>query len=79
MPGAEGNKMKDPGTDFPPTQLLNEIEVAELLSVSRKTLQAWRWRRTGPSFLKLGGAIRYRLEDIQAYMESCLQSTADDN
>ena len=71
--------MRTPDPKSQPTQLLNETETSKLLSVSKKTLQSWRWRRTGPSFLKLGGAIRYRLEDIQAYMESCLQSTADDN
>ena len=63
----------------PPSNYLNEKEVSELTGIAVKTLQSWRWRRTGPSFLKLGGAIRYRREDIQAYMESCLQSTTDDN
>ena len=51
-------------------QLLNEIEVAELLGVSRKTLQAWRWRRVGPPFVKLGSAVRYSYVDLLDFLES---------
>ena len=56
-------------------QLLNEIEVSKLLSVSRKTLQAWRWQKTNLPFVKLGSAVRYRLSDIEAYIEAATHPT----
>ena len=45
-------------------------EAAEILGVEKTTLEAWRCRGGGPAFLKLGGAVRYRESDLQAFMES---------
>jgi hypothetical protein len=42
-----------------PDSLLPEREASQLLSVSIRTLQAWRFRRVGPPFVRLGRAIRY--------------------
>jgi hypothetical protein len=30
-------------------------------------LERWRWLKMGPSYLKIGGRVVYRLEDIEAY------------
>jgi hypothetical protein len=30
-------------------------------------LERWRWLRQGPRYLKIGGRIVYRLDDIEAY------------
>jgi hypothetical protein len=30
-------------------------------------LERWRWLGQGPAFLKLGGRVTYRIEDIEAY------------
>lgn len=46
---------------------LTDVEVATRLGVSRFTLRAWRRRGTGPRFLKLGRAVRYRPEDVDAF------------
>lgn len=48
-------------------ELLTPIEVAERLKVRPKTLEDWRCRRTGPNlpFIKLGRAVRYRLDDVE--------------
>jgi excisionase family DNA binding protein len=51
-------------------QLYSPDEVAEILGVSASTLA--RWRRTGDPdlpFLRLGGGIRYRASDIEAFLE----------
>ena len=51
---------------------LSETEVAERLGVSPFTVRAWRRRGHGPRFLKMGRAVRYRPEDIDAYKEMAL-------
>ena len=46
---------------------LNEIEVADRWRVTPSTLQRWRWLKRGPVYLKIGGRVVYRLEDIEAF------------
>jgi hypothetical protein len=48
-------------------QLLNQMELSDRWSISERTLEAWRWRRKGPKFLRIGGRIRYRIEDVVAF------------
>jgi len=51
---------------------LNQKQLANRWSVSEATLERWRSVGIGPVFLKLLGQVRYRLEDIEAFEESCL-------
>ena len=37
------------------------------LESSPRTLERWRWLKIGPAYLRAGGRILYRLEDIEAY------------
>lgn len=46
---------------------LTQIDLAERWSLSPRTLEQWRWRGVGPRYLKLGGRVVYRLEDIEAF------------
>lgn len=50
--------------------LLTEREAAEFLAVSPATLNAWRTRRQGPRYIKLGRAVRYQQADLAAWLES---------
>lgn len=43
---------------------LTEKQAARLLSISFRTLQAWRRTGVGPAFIKLGRAVRYRQQDL---------------
>jgi len=36
-------------------------------AVTEKTLANWRWKRTGPKAIKIGGAVFYHLEDVEKY------------
>lgn len=54
---------------------LNQKQLASRWSVSEATLERWRSDGIGPVFLKLLGQVRYRLEDIEAFEESCLTSS----
>jgi predicted site-specific integrase-resolvase len=48
-------------------QHLTQKEVARRWCLSPRTLERWRWLGQGPAFLKLGGRVAYRLEDIEAF------------
>ena len=52
----------------PASTLLNEQQAAETLALSVRTLQAWRVRGGGPRFVKLGRAVRYRPDDLNAFI-----------
>jgi len=54
---------------------LNQKQLANRWSVSEATLERWRSVGIGPVFLKLLGQVRYRLEDIEAFEESCLATS----
>ena len=57
---------------------MNQMDLSRRLGVSCRTLERWRWAGLGPKFIKIGGRVKYRLEDIEIYERSCLcQSTAD--
>ena len=47
--------------------LLHQAELARRWRVSPRTLERWRWTNQGPAYLKLGGSVAYRLEDVLAY------------
>ena len=49
------------------TQHLNQTELSRRWNVSPRTLERWRWLKQGPDYLKIGGRIAYRLEDIEAF------------
>ena len=51
--------------------LLNEHQVAKFLQLSVASVRRWRLFRTGPKFLKIGAAVRYRREDVEAWLKSC--------
>ena len=62
----------------PLQHLFKEEEAATFLSLRVATLRKWRWSGTGPPFIKLGGAVRYRRSDLEAYIEAQRrQSTTD--
>jgi excisionase family DNA binding protein len=50
--------------------LIDEVELAVRLGVSRSTLQSWRYAGRGPRFIKLGRLVRYRNADVDAYLQA---------
>jgi hypothetical protein len=49
------------------TKHLNQIDLARRWRVSERTLERWRWLHQGPQYLKIGGRVVYRIEDIESY------------
>jgi hypothetical protein len=52
---------------------LNQIELSRRWSLSPRTLERWRWLKQGPDYLKVGGRVVYRLEDIGLFESSGLR------
>jgi hypothetical protein len=60
---------------LPPSALLNEKQVAEVLGVPPGTLNMWRCQRRVPlPWIKLGKQVRYRVSDIKTFLEDNRQS-----
>jgi hypothetical protein len=51
----------------------NQAELAFRWRISPRTLERWRWSKTGPVFLKIGGRVIYRLEDIEAFAKASIR------
>ena len=49
--------------------LLTEKEVQELYKLNLKTLQRERCNGSGIPYVKLGRRVRYKVSDINAYLE----------
>ena len=45
-------------------------EVAEYLDVSTQTLYNWRNLGTGPKSSRIGGRVRYRWTDVDAWVDA---------
>jgi predicted DNA-binding transcriptional regulator AlpA len=50
--------------------LLTENDVSQRIHVSLAALRRWRVERRGPRYLKLGALVRYRVEDLEAWLNS---------
>jgi len=55
---------------MPGDKLLTTKEAAEYLNVSPSFLEKDRTNKKEVPFLRLGGIIRYRREDLMAYLDS---------
>jgi predicted DNA-binding transcriptional regulator AlpA len=49
-------------------RLLKEAQIGEILGISAATLRRWRLLQRGPKYIKIGGAVRYRPEDVTAWL-----------
>lgn len=57
------------------TKHLNQIDLSDRWNISHRTLERWRWTGEGPHFIKLGGRVVYRLEDIEAFEAEQLRTS----
>ncbi|MBF0453891.1 MAG: helix-turn-helix domain-containing protein [Magnetococcales bacterium] len=55
------------------TRHLNPFQLSRRWGINPKTLQNWRSQGRGPAFLKVGGHVLYRMEDIERYEQERLQ------
>ncbi len=64
----------------PECTILTIDQAAAYLSIPKATLYTWRTRRVGygPRAVKMGGNLRYRLGDLDAWIEEHVESFTDD-
>lgn len=55
--------------------LLSTSELAELLRVPARTLEAWRLRGYGPRYIRLGKHVMYRPEDVEHFLDDATVET----
>lgn len=53
------------------SSLLNEQDVARITKLSLATIRRRRLFKLPPVYLKIGSAVRYRPEDVAAWLQSC--------
>ena len=52
-----------------PEDWVNTHEASKITGFTYGTLRTWRCQKKGPPFSKVGAAIRYKVRDLQEYME----------
>ena len=48
--------------------LLDTKSAAEHLGLTKSTLETWRTNKCGPKYIKLGSAVRYKIEDLNQFI-----------
>ncbi|WP_248762610.1 AlpA family transcriptional regulator [Pseudarthrobacter sp. SSS035] len=52
------------------SELLTSTELAQKLHKTVSALAQWRYKGVGPKFIKLGGGVRYRASDVEAWLDA---------
>ena len=60
-------------------QLMTQEEVAFRWKISEATLERDRSLKKGARYLKIGGLIRYRLQDVLDYENACIHEPKGKN
>ena len=58
------------GGTMPREALISSQELADYTGNSLRTILRWRAEVQGPAFVRIGGHVRYRPQDIDAWLES---------
>ncbi|MBL6082377.1 helix-turn-helix domain-containing protein [Belnapia sp. T18] len=61
---------------FDTTRHLTQVELARRWRASHRTLERYRYEKKGPPYLKIGGRVLYRLEDIEVFEAEQLHGPA---
>jgi predicted DNA-binding transcriptional regulator AlpA len=59
-------------------KVLDTRAAADFLGISPRTLEGFRVRGGGPRFVKIGGAVRYRLESLDEYLRQQERASTSD-
>jgi excisionase family DNA binding protein len=61
------------------TQLLTVEEAANFLRCSKSSLDKWRLSGDGPSFVRVGSRVRYRVADLLVFVEKSTRISTSDS
>jgi len=53
----------------PHSSVMNVEQAADYLGLAVSTLNKWRCYGDGPVFLKLGRSVRYRVQDLNSFID----------
>lgn len=56
-------------------ELMTLEEVSAEYRIPRPTLRYWRARGTGPKSFKVGRRVRYRREDVEAFIDKAYEAS----
>jgi hypothetical protein len=56
---------------------LNQSDLAARWKISSRTLERWRWIGEGPSYMKIGVRVIYRIEDVEEFERQVLRATSE--
>jgi hypothetical protein len=58
-----------------PSPLLSAKQAIKFIGIRNTgTLHVWRCHGRGPKYVRVGRSIRYRLQDLQAFIESNVET-----
>ena len=57
-------------------QTVGEGQAAEITGFTVRTLQQRRWLGKPPAYLKVGRLVRYRVSDLEQFLDSCTVEAA---
>ena len=60
------------------SKLMTTPEAAEYLRMKKNTLEIWRVQGFGPRFLKLGRLVKYRLVDLERFLEQSVKGSTSE-
>ena len=57
------------------TRMMSRNEFAAILSVTTRTLENWEAQGKGPMPIRIGRAVRYRADEVAAFVNGLQQNT----
>lgn len=60
------------------SEFMDTRAAAKYLNLSPHTLDRWRWSGDGPKYVKFGRSVRYRIQDLAAFVEESLRGNTSE-
>jgi DNA-binding transcriptional MerR regulator len=67
--------MRGSATEKPANDFMSARAAAELLGLSPRTIDRWRWTGEGPPYRKHGGRVLYAREDLLAWSAARMKTS----
>jgi hypothetical protein len=65
------NAQSNPAPPLPfKLNLMDSVQLADFLTNKPNTVEGWRIKGIGPKYIKIGRLVRYRLADVEEWIES---------
>ena len=58
--------------------MIDTRELAAKIRTQPNTIEGWRLQGVGPRFIKCGRLVRYRIEDVEAWIEEQTRTSTSD-